>query len=147
MKPLYVAIKKDNKIAVAVNSQDIKVVHIREPKDGRFNATITLSGDEVSAPLTQHAVDKMRAELRDRYNVVHIDTFGVKRPHTDHKNDLLEIKVHGQGTFLVFPKALRSVQACGQLLIDAFGKSIRVNMTNRPETDRLQLMSCNAEEV
>lgn len=149
MKPLFIAIKKDNRIAVAVNSQDLKVVHIGEMKDGRAQAKIQLSGEEIGTPLTQHAVDKMRHELKERYNIVHIDTFGIKCQRSrDHKNDLLEVKIHGRGVYYVFPKAVRQVQANGtQLHIDAFGQVLRVNMTNRPDTSVLEMLACSVEET
>jgi len=152
MKPLLIAFKKDNRIAVVINSQDIKVIHIGEPKEGRFQGSIQLSGEEVGAPFTQHTIDKMKSELRQRYTLVHVDTFGVKVPTPEYrrgrsqerKNFLFEIKVQGRGVYYVFPKALRTVQANGtQLHMDAYGKTIRLNMTNRPDVSGLQFLAYN----
>lgn len=150
MKPTFIILKKDSKIAVAINSQDIKVIHASEPDAGSpFTVTITLSGEEVSSPLTKYALDKMTDELKSRYNIIQVDNLGFRIKREDHKNDIIKIKVPDQGTYWVFPKALRSVRVNGrQVTIDAFGKTIRVSADHAVDNvAAMKLTACNMEEA
>jgi hypothetical protein len=110
MKPLLIAIRKDGVIRLLINPQDTKTITI----DNKMHVTVRQSEETVDMPMTQYAVDKLRKELRDRYNIIKIQSSGITRhdkqmPYRSKRkaNDLYEI-YHDEGLTIVFPKAMHA---------------------------------------
>jgi hypothetical protein len=140
MKPLLIAIRKDGAIRIIINPQDTKTITI----DNKLHVAVQQSGETVDMPMTQYAVDKLRKELRDRYNIVKIQSSGITRhdkqmPHRSKRkaNDLFEI-YHDEGLTIVFPKAFHSFNIeDGTAVVRIFPDvTFRVKMSNPDELSR-----------
>lgn len=142
MKPLFITIKRDGRMVLAINSQDIKVVTV----DNKNKVTVFMSNDSVDMPMTQYAVDKLRKEIRDRYNVVKVSSAGIRRDSSKEKNDIIEV-TNDDGMAIIFPKALHSVEANdNQVTVLAHGeRTFAVETTSAPKLDDLNLLNCALE--
>jgi len=110
MKPLFIQVNLKDHSVLFVNSQDLKMVDVR-PNPGTDTGSkvdVTTSTGTWEADMTKYAVDKLRKELRDRYNVVHIDRNGVRTETNAHKNSIFFVKEDDALT-IVWPKSLQKM--------------------------------------
>lgn len=106
MKPLFIEIKRAEG-PLFINSQDLKVVEIET--DSNNLCLITSTGSWEGVSLSQYAVDKLRKELRDRYNVVTVSRSGINIETNAHKNPIFFVKEDDR-LVIVWPKALRQIR-------------------------------------
>jgi len=115
MKPMFIEIKREQG-PLFINSQDLRIVEI---DTGNTTSIVTSHGAWDGAQLSQYAVDKLRKELRDRYNVVQVDRHGVRVETNAHKNPIFFIREDDK-LVIVWPKAMRQIRLTDGVITLAF---------------------------
>jgi hypothetical protein len=151
MKPLFILVKHDGAPMAAINSQDIKLIHIKRGSPNKV--IVTLSHSDVSVQLTDYAVDKIKKEMRDRYTMATLNSRGLDWPaqgKRDKKNVILVVHHDNdsEDTY-IFPKALKKVVANGnKIAVHNYGQSLEVTLQPaRAAIDQgLPLLAFSTEE-
>ena len=115
-KPMFVEIKRAEG-PLFINSQDLKVVEIET--ENHTTSIVTSHGAWDGAKLSQYAIDKLRKELRERYNVVQVDRNGIRVETNAHKNPIFFIKEDNR-LVIVWPKAMRQIRLSDGVITLAF---------------------------
>jgi hypothetical protein len=100
VKPTFILVNEGNR-KLAINSQDLKTLIL---KDGQ--ATITTSTSEVRIPCSDYMADRIKKEMRERYNFVNITPTG-SRNQDNRKNNAVLCLQNEEQTVLIFPKAIK----------------------------------------
>ena len=113
-----------------INPSDLKFFEVVATGNG-ISVTIQTSVFRHTFRASQYLVDKLRGELRSRYNLITVASTGASTSGNTHKNDIVIAK-DGDSTTYIFPKGLKAVESEGQaIVIHAFRKTITVAL-NRP---------------
>lgn len=131
MKPTYVLLKVTSQpaVAVALNTQDIKTITISGDQ-----VTIATSADSHTMTASQYAQDRIKSELRERYNMALLSTAGFSIQDSRKDNTILTVKTENSSV-LIFPKALQAIGVTGNAVtVAAYGlrPAIRVVTTSDP---------------
>jgi hypothetical protein len=103
MKPTFILINLGDK-KIGINSQDLKTVRLRDGK-----ATIVTSQSEIQIPCSDHMADRIKTELRQRYDFVHVTPDGTRVQNNRGQNSIFCMQTKEE-TLLIFPKALKFVE-------------------------------------
>lgn len=145
---MFILVKRDGKPVACINTQDLKTIDI----DLKNKVTVSLSVDSVDMEMTQYAIDKLRKEIRDRYNIVKIGSNGVHSSGDHERNDIYEI-THDRGLTIVFPKSLRSLRVQDRVATisvpgheNGDNRDIEVKLAHDLDFSRIKLFNCALEE-
>ena len=109
MKPTFLIVNGPQG-TTALNSQDLRVAILREGQ-----ATVATSVSSLTFNCSQYMQDRIKKEIRDRYNLVDVNTNGIRVQDLKKNHAVLCLKTN-DATVLVWPKALKSVSADGNKL-------------------------------
>jgi hypothetical protein len=111
MKPTFLIVNGPHG-TTALNSQDLRVAVLREGQ-----CLVATSSSHISFNCSQYMADRIKKEIRDRYNLVDANDGGLRVQNMKKDHAVLCLKTDDGATVLVWPKALQSLQADGNKLV------------------------------
>jgi len=111
MKPTFLIVNGPQGTK-ALNSQDLRVAILRNGQ-----ATMATSVSHLTFNCSQYMADRIKKEIRDRYNLVDVSSSGLRVQNLKKNHAVLCLKTADDTTVLVWPKALQSLSAEGNKLV------------------------------
>jgi len=136
---------KQGEDRLIINPSDLKTIKVTKTSNGN-TLTVQTSVFKHSVQVTDYLInDKLRPALRDRYNLLTVNSRGVSSNNTGYgkkPNDIVVVE-EGEGDnstkTYIFPKGLKAVEVDGnKLIINAFREEFTVDFgrqVNRTEVE------------